>query len=88
MITIDESKHTFDEVKDHVAQKIKMYPIIVRELIDAVHSAYLRAYRGGERESLRTARTVTQSEPLYGNNPNSQGIGQNKFKLYNPSTWK
>ena len=54
-------------------EKRKHYSIICREIIDIVHSAYLRAYAGGERESLRTARTVTQSEPM----------GQNMMGGYN-----
>lgn len=45
-------------------EKRKLYPILVRELVDVVHSAYLRALHGGERESLRESRQVTQSETL------------------------
>ena len=45
-------------------EKMVLYPMIVRELIDVVHSAYLRALKGGERESLREARTVNQTIPL------------------------
>lgn len=44
--------------------KRKRYPMIVHELIDTVHSAYLRALHGGERDSLRQARTISQSEQL------------------------
>ena len=75
-------------IKDHLLEKNKLYPMISRELIDTVHSAYLRAFHGGERESLRTARTVTQSEPLGG--MNTMGGMQNKNikkKWHNPSTW-
>jgi len=43
-------------------EKRKLYPIIVRELVDVVHSSYLRALHGGERESLREARSVTQTD--------------------------
>ena len=74
-------------LRDHIQKKIKMYPMIVLELVDTVHSAYLRAYHGGERESLRTARTVTQSEPL-GTQNQFQGFSSPKrFKLLSPSTW-
>lgn len=45
-------------------EKRKRYPMIVRELVDVTHSAYLRALNGGERETLRTARTVNQNEGL------------------------
>jgi len=55
----------YEEMGMDTKEKQKLYPMIVRELVDTIHSAYLRAFHGGERESLRTARTVTQSEPLY-----------------------
>jgi len=45
-------------------EKRKRYPMIVRELVDAVHSGYLRALNGGERDSLRQARTISQSENI------------------------
>jgi hypothetical protein len=48
-------------------EKRKNYPMLVREIVDIVHSAYKRALEGGERRSLREARQVTQTEPLYGN---------------------
>jgi len=46
-------------------EKRKNYPMLMREIIDTVHSAYKRALAGGERRSLREARSVTQTEPLY-----------------------
>ncbi len=63
-------------------EKMVLYPMITRELIDVVHSAYLRALKGGERESLREARTVTQSIPL--SSPvgiNMQGIRSERGAL-------
>lgn len=78
---IEEVQH------DILFEKIKMYPMVVKELVDTVHSSYLRALNGGERESLRTARSVVQTENQ------SQGLNnvmqsQNKpFKLWNPTTW-
>ena len=45
-------------------EKRKNYPMLVRELIDIVHSAYKRALYGGERDSLRTARQIAQQEHL------------------------
>lgn len=44
--------------------KRKQIPIIVRQLVDITHSAYLRALNGGERDSLREARQITQSENM------------------------
>ncbi len=69
--------------------KIKLYPIIVRQLVDTIHSAYLRSLNGGERESLRTARTVTQTEPLNQQMPMSP-MGNNQqrsFSFFKPTTW-
>lgn len=42
-------------------EKRKNYPILVREVIDIVHSAYKRALDGGERRSLREMISVTQA---------------------------
>lgn len=63
--------------------KMVIYPMIIRELIDIIHSAYLRALKGGERESLREARSVTQSiMPM--NQPFNQGFGGPQRGLLNP----
>lgn len=51
-------------------EKRKLYPMLVRMLVDTIHSSYLRALHGGERESLREARQITQTEGL---NPNGMG---------------
>ena len=37
-----------------------------REILDCIHSGYRRAYHGGERRSLREARSITQTEQLQG----------------------
>ncbi len=84
----NEKQEDFERRKqDHLSSKLKMFPMIVRELVDTVHSAYLRAYHGGERESLRTARTVTQSEPLGGPYYGQSNQSSRKFKLSSPRTW-
>lgn len=64
-------------------KKIKHVPMIVMNLTNTVEAAYNRAMNGGERESLRTARTVTQSEPM------QQGITgqQSKPGIFNPRRW-
>lgn len=54
----------YEEMGMDTLDKRKMYPMIVRELVDSVHSAYLRALNGGERDSLRTARMVTQTDNM------------------------
>lgn len=57
----------YEEMGMDTDEKRKEYPMLIREIVDVVHSAYKRALLGGERESLRTARHVTQStqNPTY-----------------------
>jgi DNA-binding transcriptional MerR regulator len=45
-------------------KKRKLYPMIIREIVDCVHSSYLRALNGGERESLIKRVTVQQSQQM------------------------
>jgi len=66
--------------------KIKMFPMIVRELVDTVHSCFLRALDSGERDSLRTARTINQHENI-GMPSMSMQQNQKKFSVFKPSTW-
>lgn len=66
-------------------EKIRMYPMIIKELVDTVHSAYLRALDSGERDSLRTARTINQHENI-GNMP-MHNQNNKKFSLFKPSSW-
>ncbi len=47
-------------------EKRKCYPIIVREIVDVVHSSYLRALNGREMDSLREGRQVNQSDSMAG----------------------
>ena len=67
-------------------EKRKVYPMIVRQLVDAVHSAYLRALHGGERESLREARQINQTEALSpgGVSINNYGQPRKERGLLNP----
>ncbi len=73
---------------DERKEKLKHYESSLRPVIDAIHSAYLRALNGGERESLRSARILTQTE-----NPNvmNQGMSmlpqQQKKSIFKPTTW-
>lgn len=65
--------------------KRKLYPIIVRELVDVCHSSYLRALHGGERESLREARQVSQTETTQGGVVVNTGQTQQKERgVLNP----
>lgn len=56
------------EVYQHklALEKRKNYPMLVRELVDIIHSAYKRALHGGEKRSLREARQITQTEQIAG----------------------
>jgi len=84
----------YDERREHIKDKIKLYDMIVGQLVDIVHSAYLRAYNGGERESLRTARHVTQTEPLGRGSMGmgmpmggGMGMGKRKSSWWNPTSY-
>jgi len=79
----------YEKMGMDTAEKKKLYPIIVREIVDTIHSAYLRALGGGERDSLRTARSVVQNQPISsGHEPYPSLQPQKKFSLFRPTTWK
>lgn len=69
--------------------KKSRYPILVLSIIHIIESTYKRSLQGGERESLRSARVVTQTEGLSSQMqmPNYQRPTQQHFKLWNPKTW-
>jgi hypothetical protein len=56
----------YDEFGWDTLEKRKEYAMIVREVVDIVHSAYLRALHGMERDSLREARSIHQTQPIGG----------------------
>lgn len=69
------------------SEKRKLYPLLVIEIIDMVHGAYVRALNGEERSSLRTQMYVTQNQPL-GENQNIPGMQKkSNFSLVKPWTW-
>jgi len=72
----DTSEQKMQKMKSAL-EKRKNYYMLVREMVDIVHSAYLRALHGGERQSLREARQVTQTEPLLGH----AGVGGMNFNI-------
>ena len=87
IISDEMIQRTDNKLYDHLLGKMKMYPMICRELIDSVHSAYLRAWKGGERQSLREARTVTQTDSI-GRQQNYPMVSQPKKKhWFNPFSW-
>jgi len=75
----------YEEMGMNTAEKKKLYPMIVREIVDSVHSAYLRAMAGGERESLRTARSVVQNDSM--NTKESYPTPKSNFSMFKPTTW-
>lgn len=56
--------NNYEDLGLDTKEKQKHYPLITLNIINTVEAAYHRALGGGERESLRTARTVTQTEPI------------------------
>jgi len=65
----------YEEMGLDTLEKRKRYPMIIRELVDTIHSSYLRALNGGERDSLRQARQITQSENIIGNGMPNMNMG-------------
>lgn len=71
--------------KEELQNKIRHYPIICISLIDSVHSTYLRAYKGMERESLRKQTSIMQRTD--GNTMPQQYQQPQRFKLFSPKSW-
>jgi hypothetical protein len=70
-------------------EKRKNYEMIVRELVDIVHSAYKRALDGAEKRSLREMISVSQATSTSaqlgsGVTINNQGVPQRERGLLNP----
>lgn len=65
-------------------KKLRHYPIIILSLVDSVHSTYLRALNGEERESLRKDMKILHTDRDYG--MGNQKVS--KFSMLKPSTWK
>ncbi len=83
---VDQIFLNYEKMGMDTKDKRKRYSIIVLQLIHTVESAYNRALNGGERESLRTARMVTQNAD---SSPKQQFIAPaKKFSVFKPDTWK
>jgi hypothetical protein len=79
----------YQEMGMDTQNKRKLYPMICRELIDTVHSAYMRAFNGGERSSLRKTMHYSQvdnGQPM-GIPQTTNGGQQKKSRWYNPTSW-
>jgi hypothetical protein len=88
----------FEEIDDHLIyekcivwslhelkEKVKHMPLHILMIVDLIHSSFMRAYQGKERQSLGE-RGININQ----NNANQmQGFTeQNKFSMFKPSTWK
>ncbi len=71
-------------------QKKSRYPMLVLNILHLIESAYNRSISGGERESLRTGRIVTQNEGMGRSammNQMNSPMRPSKFSLFNPDSW-
>ncbi len=75
---------SYDKMGLDTQEKKARYPVLGMNILHTIESAYRRALGGGERDSLRSARIVTQTEPLGG-----QMMAQKKqnFSLFKPASW-
>lgn len=70
--------------KEELQSKYKHFSMIIVALTDTVHSTYLRALKGEERETLRKFIHVSQNtSPMTPAQSQAQG-----FNLFKPNTWK
>lgn len=80
----------YDDFGMNTEEKKKNYPIVVREIVDIVHSAYKRALDGAEKRSLREMITVSQATSTSaqlgqgGVTINNQGQAVKERGLLNP----
>ena len=77
----------YEEIGMTCEDKRKEYPMLVREVVDLVHSSYKRALKGGERRSLREMISIQQSTNAMMNNGmpvNSTGQVPQKRGILNP----
>lgn len=77
----------YDEFGWTTAQKRKLYPMLIRQLVDIVHSAYLRALNGGEREALRKAINVSQNLNNDPQQMQQMGMQRQEKSIFNPTRW-
>lgn len=66
--------------KEELQHRIRHYEITILEIVDSVHSTYLRALNGEERDSLRKNWHIHE-------NTSQQTQQPMKSKWYKPSTW-
>ena len=67
--------------------KKSRYPLLVVSVLNIIESTYRRSLEGGERESLRTGRVVTQSDSIRPVNQLGQTTMKKSFSMMDPKTW-
>lgn len=81
----------YEKESERIYQQNKnRYPLLWNLIMQAVHSTYMRAWRGLERESLRSIRHVTESTNLQPQTPmryTSQYPQQQRRSILKPWTW-
>ena len=70
----------YEEMGMDTEDKRKEYPMLVRQIVDLVHSSYARAKDGGERRSLREMIQISQSQNYQGGMSGEQ-IGSNGMPM-------
>lgn len=83
---IDVIYVNYEKMGMDTIEKKSRFPSLVVSIVHAIESSYMRALSGKERESLRSARMVTQNEPL-GNGMQRPYSSGKRFKMFKPSTW-
>ena len=74
----------YEKMGLNTVEKRSRYPILVYSILCMIESSYNRALGGNELESLRSARVVTQNQPLgTGNNVQAQP-GRRGFSIFHP----
>jgi len=72
-------------------EKKSRSPVLIMNILHIIESSYNRALGGNELESLRSARIVTQNQPLGGNQGQMMGIRPQQKKhvggFINPMNW-
>lgn len=69
--------------EDELASRIAHFPMLCLAVVDAVHSTYLRALGGEERNSLRKMMHISQTS----NQQQPMQQMHKSFSVFKPSTW-
>ncbi len=85
----DQIYLNYEKMGMNTPDKMKRYPMIFTQIMHMIESVYMRALHGGERDSLRSARMVTQNVVSGGGQqmyPN-YGMKKKRFSIINPFSW-